>query len=341
MPAASSSASGLGVELLQARAQHLAALAEGGGRHLRQHLAPSRAASGSLQGHELDDGGGNLGRRREGLGRQRQHDARLACATAPAPRGGRRPWCRARRRCARRPPSGTSAPCGRTTAATARSRASRRAAAWRRRRAGWRRSTALPLRRAEQLRPVGLERVAEVHVEPAGIALRRSRRAPARQRSSRSTATTRAAPSSSSARVSPPGPGPTSTTVRPSSGPAARAMRRVRLRSRMKFWPRLFLALRPSARITSRSGGRPSGLAPGRGSSARRRSCRRGARRAPRRSRRRASRLSIKLAAEARPSRRDVEGGAVVGRGAHERQPQRDVDAVSKASVLNGISAWS
>ena len=40
------------------------------------------------------------------------------------------------------------------------------------------------------------------------------------------------------------GPGPISTIVRPVSGPAARAMRRVRFRSRMKFWPRLFLAAR-------------------------------------------------------------------------------------------------
>ena len=30
----------------------------------------------------------------------------------------------------------------------------------------------------------------------------------------------------------------------------------------MKFWPRLFLAARSSARITSRNGGKPSGLAP-------------------------------------------------------------------------------
>ena len=54
-------------------------------------------------------------------------------------------------------------------------------------------------------------------------------------RSSRSTAMTRLAPSASSARVSPPGPGPISITVASSSGPAARAIRAVRLRSSRKF----------------------------------------------------------------------------------------------------------
>ena len=63
----------------------------------------------------------------------------------------------------------------------------------------------------------------------------------ARQRASRSIATTWRAPSASSARVSPPGPGPISMTLASSSGPAARAMRPVRLRSSRKFWPRLLL----------------------------------------------------------------------------------------------------
>ncbi len=66
------------------------------------------------------------------------------------------------------------------------------------------------------------------------IAWRYSRAAPARA-ASRSTAMTRLAPSASSARVSPPGPGPTSMTVASSSGPAARAIRAVRLRSSRKF----------------------------------------------------------------------------------------------------------
>ena len=43
-----------------------------------------------------------------------------------------------------------------------------------------------------------------------------------------------------------------------SSGPAARAMRRVRLRSKRKFWPSDFFARRSCAAITSRSGGRGS-----------------------------------------------------------------------------------
>ena len=45
-------------------------------------------------------------------------------------------------------------------------------------------------------------------------------------------------------------------------------------------------------------------------------------------------RASMKLCGEARPSRRDVEGGAVVGGGAHEGQPQRDVDAVLEGDGL-------
>jgi len=77
-------------------------------------------------------------------------------------------------------------------------------------------------------------------------------------RVSRSTAMTLRAPCVRSARVSPPGPGPTSTTVMPSSGPAARAIRPVRLRSSRKFWPSDFFADNPWRRITSRSGGRPS-----------------------------------------------------------------------------------
>jgi len=51
---------------------------------------------------------------------------------------------------------------------------------------------------------------------------------------------------------------PTSTTVASLSGPPARAMRTVRLRSNRKFWPRDFLADRPCRRMTSRSGGRSS-----------------------------------------------------------------------------------
>src|SRR5207249_11458165 len=66
------------------------------------------------------------------------------------------------------------------------------------------------------------------------------------------SATTRAAPSDRSARVNPPGPGPTSYTVAPAM-PASRAMRRVRLRSRMKFCPRLLRAMSPCAAIISRS----------------------------------------------------------------------------------------
>ena len=85
---------------------------------------------------------------------------------------------------------------------------------------------------------------------------RRSRPGPAGSAHPCSTAMTWPAPSASRARVSPPGPGPISTTVTPSSGPALRAIRPVRLRSRRKFWPSDFFAESPWRAMTSRSGGR-------------------------------------------------------------------------------------
>ena len=156
-----------------------------------------------------------------------------------------------------------------------------------------------------------------------------------RQRASRSTAMTRCgAFEEQRARRARPGPGPTSTTVRPASGPAARAMRRVRLRSRMKFCPRLFLAREPE-------------LADHLAQAA-------AARRDWRRTRRRASPGAHAEAAAARAAAmaaasfraldearrrgaalgRNVEGRAVVGRGAHERQPQGDVDAFVEGDRL-------
>jgi len=82
-----------------------------------------------------------------------------------------------------------------------------------------------------------------------------------RQRWSRSIATTRPLVSARSARVRPPGPGPTSMMVAASAAPPSRAMRPVKFRSRMKFWPRLLRADKPCARITSRNGGKRSGAA--------------------------------------------------------------------------------
>src|SRR4029079_13011 len=68
------------------------------------------------------------------------------------------------------------------------------------------------------------------------------------------------APSRSRARVRPPGPGPTSMIVAAVSGAALRAIRRVRLRSKRKFWPRPLRASRPWRAMTSRSAGSPSSL---------------------------------------------------------------------------------
>ncbi len=101
----------------------------------------------------------------------------------------------------------------------------------------------------------------------------------------------------------------------------------------MKFWPRLFLAASPKSRITSRSGGKPSGLEPP--------ACASGAAALMReRSLTRRGDGGGELQGFDEAVRRgaplggDVERGAVVGRGAHERQPERDVDALIEAERL-------
>ena len=129
----------------------------------------------------------------------------------------------------------------------------------------------------------------------------------------------------------------------PVERPAARAMRRVRLRSRMKFWPRLFLAAEPEARaITSRSGGRPSGLAPARARALVRRSCR--APVAARAARDRGGELQgFDEALRARRAPRAAMSNAVPWSGEVRTNgsPSVTLTPSSKASVLNGISAWS
>src|SRR5450631_609109 len=138
-------------------------------------------------------------------------------------------------------------------------------------------------------------------------------------RESCSTAMTRRAPDARSARVRPPGPGPISTMTASSSGAAARAIFAVRLRSSRKFWPSDLRAERPCSRITSRSGGRSSiALIPlfyrhTRGEpQGRNQACRVGA-----------------------AGARDVEGRAVIWRGANERQTQRDVHGLVERQRLD------
>src|ERR1051326_5707053 len=135
------------------------------------------------------------------------------------------------------------------------------------------------------------------------------------QRASRSTATTRSAPSSNSARVRPPGPGPTSYVVAFASGPAARAIRRVRFKSGRKFWPSNFRAAAPCVAMTSPSGGSGSAAAIGqlRGESD---------------GRKHAARIGLALSG-------NVQRGAVVGRGADDRQPQRNVHAFPESQCLH------
>ena len=108
------------------------------------------------------------------------------------------------------------------------------------------------------------------------------------------------------------------------AAPAARAMRRVRLRSSRKCWPKRL-------RASSPCGG--DGLAQ-----------RRQGRRAPSIRQRSARRRAMSSAMRERgdQARRigaagagDVERGAVVGRGAHEGQAERDVDAAGEVDRLD------
>ncbi len=120
-----------------------------------------------------------------------------------------------------------------------------------------------------------------------------------------------------SARVSPPGPGPTSTTVTPSSGPAGPgdAAREVEVEQKVLAEATSGPSDR-AALIISRTGGRSS-MAP---------SARRPNVREPE-ARDKARRVRATLSSE-------VESRAVVGRSADEGQAESDVDASSKASAL-------
>ena len=131
---------------------------------------------------------------------------------------------------------------------------------------------------------------------------------------------TRLAPSASSARVRPPGPGPISMTVAPSSGPAARAIRAVRLRSSRKVLAEGF-ACRQGMLADDVAQGRqivdPAHVG----------FCRRHPRGEPQGC---GETRRVGLAGAG-----NVEGGAVVRRGADERQSQRDVDGVLERNRLD------
>ena len=129
------------------------------------------------------------------------------------------------------------------------------------------------------------------------------------------------APSSSSARVRPPGPGPISTMVAPSSGPAARAMRRVRLKSSRKFWPRLFLRREPEVADHLAERRQAVGRAHARASAF----SLHGSGQAQRLDQ--AARACLAGAGE-------TEGRAMVGRGAHEGKAERHVDALLEGERL-------
>ncbi len=275
---------GIGENAAERAAQHLAALAEGGGGDPLQRRADRPPAVGGPRS-QLHDRRGDLGRRHEGRGRDVEQAAHRRRHAGPAPRAGRSPWCAAGRPAGRRPPSGTSAPCRRRRPPAA---ASAPAGPSRRCRAGWRRSGAA--RGPSSARTARRASAWTTCSRPAAARTSSSRAATAL--ASTSMATTWLAPSRSRARVRPPGPGPTSITVPSASGAAARAMRRVRLRSSRKCWPRRLRASRPWAAMVSRSGGSPASAS----ISARRSGCDAGGPcRRPSRS------AAIRLAGSARP----------------------------------------
>ena len=142
-------------------------------------------------------------------------------------------------------------------------------------------------------------------------------------RESRSIAITFLAPSSNSARVRPPGPGPTSTTTTPPSGPAARAILRVRLRSNRKFWPS---ALRASSRCAATT------------SLKRRQSVRGEGHRVNRSA---SLTAAMRLAGLARPFPAISKAVPWSGEVRTNGRPSVTLTPSSKASVLTGMRPWS
>ena len=191
-------------QCLQARAQHLAPLAEGGlGQllHDRRASTPSGASAGTMwTTADVTLGGGTKAERltviairgsRAPLGRDRQPAVSLAAGRGDDPLGDLLLEHQGQRSPPRRP---------------GRRRASAAAARCRHCRAGWRRHGR---RRRRSSRSSISSASPSTMLEPVAELLAASSASAGMQRRSRSTATT-LAPASSSARVSPPGPGPTS-----------------------------------------------------------------------------------------------------------------------------------
>ena len=186
-----------------------------------------------------------------------------------------------------------------------RRKASRRTMRCRHYRANWRPPKSAP-------RQTGLrDRFSSRRLRSRAAGRERRRRArPGRGGSARSISiAVTCAPARSSARVRPPGPGPTSSTAWSARWPGIAAIRSSNCSSRRKFWPSALDALRPWRAITSRRGGR---LIEPRGGAA-------------------AHSPAMRIAAMVAPGSAmllsgDAEGGAVIGRGADDRQAERDVD---------------
>ena len=256
----------------------------------------------------MDDRRHHLGRRDEGASGGPSSRAAARRATGRARRGGHKLRCRG----ARDDPlgdlaAGTSGSASSTTAARPRRRASAPARPCRHCRAGWR-------RHARRRRPALRSSIASASPSISSSLPGKRRRSSAsggRQRRSRSTAIT-SAPARAARGSGRRGRGRPHRRARPPSGPGMRAIRSSNCSSSRKFWPSAFDALRPWRAMTSRSGGSVAHRA-----SARARRCAFAAMRI----------AAIIARGSARSVAGNVERGAMVGRGAHDRQAERDVDA--------------
>ena len=208
MPAAASRAPASPPSAAQALAQHLAALAEGGGGDALQIARGRRARAAAARGIERTTLEVTLGGGVKARGGEVEAAARLGAAPL---REHREP---AVVLAARRGDEAVGDLLlehqGQATRTRRRAPASREQ---RRRDVVGQVGDDPPRRRRRALRASISSASPSTIVEPARDRPRRSRRAPARQRASRSIAITRGRRASSSARVRPPGPGPISIVV--------------------------------------------------------------------------------------------------------------------------------
>ena len=243
MPAAASSAAAIAAQRFQALAQHLAALAEGGGGDALQQRPIGRSPSGAARGASCTTVEVTLGGGAKACGGTSNSELHLA---EPL-RQHREPAiglaAAARRRGAPPPPSGTSG-----SGAHRRAISPQPAEQQRRRDVVGQVGDDLARRRLDEARRIDLERVAfddrraGRETPPPISASAAMQRGRARSRSTRARAfQQQRAGQAARARAD------LDRCRSARAAPAARAMRRVRLRSSRKFWPSDLLRAEPVA----------------------------------------------------------------------------------------------